>query len=621
MTLKPKRRLAAIFVADVFEFSRMMAEDETGTLTRILDQQKTVIAPEINRHDGRVIKLMGDGVLAVFPSVISAVEASAAIQRRANAGSDPNRLKLRIGLNLGEVMIADHDIYGDGVNVASRIEALARPGGVALSAAAYDQVRNKIPYEFEDFGLHKVKNIPDPVQVYFLGEELAAIPKPNLSVLPKKVTPTGSRKVMFAASGLVAVLLLGLAGYWWLPGLGASGGLTGAGPVAMAQSERPRIAVRAFTDSVGAADGGGLAIGLAEGVIAELAQVPALTVIAPHSSLAQSDLSDHSLGQQLGVDYVVSGRIDRRDGLAVNLDILDLHTALQSLVGIPAHAQQDVLALQSAVVRDLLIHLPVPDKEAQFRALAAETTDNSDAYLQLIKARSHLREGRPAEGKQALQQALVLDPDMGEARGLLAMAHMDLFSGKLEGMAGRISEAQLMLGSGTTSRQERQVEIISTLLDDDVPAALSQARDLLADYPNYADGHALLAWLLTFAGRLDEAAEALEFAKTLNPFPPATYYAIEAELLFAAGQDDASLAAADRVIAMDPLAQRVRLFRIAALANSGGFDDAAVELATLAKRDRRFGLQEAADLLPYAEPEARQRVLTGLRLAGLRGTP
>lgn len=621
MTLKPKRRLAAIFVADVFEFSRMMAEDEAGTLTRILDQQKTVITPEIDRHDGRVIKLMGDGVLAVFPSVISAVEAAAAIQRRANADPDPNRLKLRIGLNLGEVMIADHDIYGDGINVASRIEALARPGGVAMSAAAYDQLRNKIPYEFEDFGQHTVKNIPEPVQVYFLGEELSAIPKPNLSVLPKKVTPTGSRKMLFAASGLVAVLLLALAGFWWLPGLGATGSLIGASPLAMAQGNRPRIAVRAFTDSVGAADGGGLAIGLAEGVIARLAQVTDLTVIAPHSSLAHSGLSDHSLGQQLGADFVVSGRIDRQEGLAVSLDILDLHTALQSLVGVPPHPQQDVLGLQSAVVRDLLIHLPVPDKEAQFRALAAETTENSDAYLQLIKARSHLREGRQAEGKQALQQALMLDPDLGEARGLLALAHMDLFSGKLEGMTGRISEAKLMLSSGATSRQEQQVEIISTLLEDDVPAALSQARDLLADHPNYADGHALLAWLLSFAGRLDEAAEALDFARTLNPIPPAAYYAIEAELLFVAGQDEAALAAADHAIALDPMAQRARLFRIAALANSGGFDEAAVELATLAKRDRRFGLQEAADLLPYAEPEARQRVLTGLRLAGFRDSP
>lgn len=620
MTLKPKRRLAAIFVADVFEFSRMMAEDEAGTLARILDQQKNVITPEINRHDGQVIKLMGDGVLAVFSSVISAVEAAAAIQRRVNAVPEPNRLKLRIGLNLGEVMIANRDIYGDGVNVASRIEALAQPGGVALSAAAYDQVRNKIPYDFKDAGLHKVKNIPEPVQVYFLGEELAAIPKPNFSKTARKSPLSGSRNMLFGASAL-AVLLLGLVGFWLFPKLGASGSLAGADPVAVIESRRPRIAVRAFTDSVGAADGGGLAIGLAEGIIAVLAQVPDLTVIAPHSSLAQPELSDRGIGEQLDADYVVSGRIDRQDGLAVSLDILDLHTALQSLIGIPPHPQQDILALQSAVVRDLLIHLPVSDKQMQVRTLAVSSTDNSGAYLRLIEARSHLREGRPAEGKLALQKALVLDSDLGEARGLLALAHMDLFTGRLQGMAGRISQAKLMLGDGPFSRQERQVEVISTLLENDALTALAKARALVADYPNYADGHAGLAWLLTFAGELDEAAEVLGFAKRLNPLTPAAYYAIEAELLFATGQDNAALTVADHAIAVDPMAQRVRLFRIAALANSGEFADATAELAILAGRDGDLGLQGVADLLPYLDPAARQRVLTGLQLAGLSDAP
>ena len=197
-------------------------------------------------------------------------------------------------------------------------------------------MRNKIPYDFKDAGLHKVKNIPEPVQVYFLGEELAAIPKPNFSKTARKSPLSGSRNMLFGASAL-AVLLLGLVGFWLFPKLGASGSLAGADPVAVIESRRPRIAVRAFTDSVGAADGGGLAIGLAEGIIAVLAQVPDLTVIAPHSSLAQPELSDRGIGEQLDADYVVSGRIDRQDGLAVSLDILDLHTALQSLIGIPPH--------------------------------------------------------------------------------------------------------------------------------------------------------------------------------------------------------------------------------------------------------------------------------------------
>ena len=142
---KPQRRLAAIFVLDVSGFSRMMAEDEAGTLNQVLAQQQSLIAPAVRSHQGRIVKLMGDGVLAVFPSVISAVEAAAEIQAGAARG---RHLKLRIGINLGEVIIARGDVYGDDVNIAARLEALAPVGGVALSATAYGQLRGRIPYKF-----------------------------------------------------------------------------------------------------------------------------------------------------------------------------------------------------------------------------------------------------------------------------------------------------------------------------------------------------------------------------------------------------------------------------------------------------------------------------------------
>jgi len=620
VSLKPKRRLAAIFVADVFEFSRMMAEDEAGTLARILDQQKNVIGPEIKRHDGRVIKLMGDGVLAVFPSVISAVEAAAAIQRRVNATPEANRLKLRIGLNLGEVMIADRDIYGEGVNVASRIEALALPGGVALSASAYDQLRNKIPYEFEDFGLHKVKNIPDPVRVYFLGKELTSIPKVSITG-SAKTGPANRRRRPLLWTSAAVLLLAAVAGGWQLPNLNPWSGLARHDSMARFENERLRVAVRPFTDRGSHTGGKGLAIGLAEGVIADLALVPDLMVIAAHSSLARPEISDQKIAEQLGADYVISGRIERRSGLAVSLDILDLRKIPQTYLGIPPHPQNDVLALQAVVVRDLLEHLPLPDKEAQFAALGRAATGNADAYLQLILARSHLRADRPTEATQALQNALALDPGLGEARGRLAIVHMNLFAGTLSGMEQRIFEARLMLSETVSSRQERLVEIIATLLDYGAEEALVQAEDLVADHPNYADGYATLAWVSICLGRQGGATEALSFAMRLNPIAPAFYHAVEAELLFAAGQDITALAAADRAIAMDPRAQRVRVFRAAALANAGLFDDATAELAILAKRERDLGLKLVAAVLPYADFATTQRVLTGLRLAGLSDDP
>ncbi|KAE9632492.1 adenylate/guanylate cyclase domain-containing protein [Parasedimentitalea maritima] len=615
MTLKPKRRLAAIFVADVFEFSRMMAEDEAGTLERILDQQKTVIAPEIERHDGRVIKLMGDGVLAVFPSVISAVEAAAVIQRRVNNVAASKRLKLRIGLNLGEVMIAERDIYGDGVNVASRIEALAPPGGVALSASAHEQVRNKIPYAFEDFGTHTVKNIPDPVQVYLLGQELTSIPKTLSPKVAKSAQATLVQRPLIWASSAVLVLAAVL-GAWLLPSLAQWGAPTAESAATQVELGPSRIVVRAFTDSQDT----GLAVGLAEGVIAELAQRPDLVVIAPHSSFARPEISDQNIAAQLDADFVISGRVEGRSGLGVALDILDLSGSQQDYLRLPAQPQQDMLSLQAAVVRDLLKNLPSPNNDAS-SGVPIPTTQNANAYKHLIQARSYLWADNQIEAKQALQNALVLDPAMGEARGLLAMAHMDLFSGALSGQQQRITEAQLMLSSPPFSRQEQQVAIVAALNDDEGETALAQAQDMVATYPNYADGYATLAWVLTFLGEQEQATEALKTANQLNPLAPAFYHAIEAELLFLVGKDEAALTAADQAIAMDPSTQRARLFRVAALANDGAFDAAAAELRILTERDRNLGLSEVTDLVPYSDPAAAQRILTGLRLAGLNGNP
>lgn len=186
---KPQRRLAAIFVLDVSGFSRLMAEDEAGTLNQVLAQQQSLIAPAIRNHEGRIVKLMGDGVLAIFPSVISAVQAAAEVQ----AGAARNRhLQLRIGITLGEVMIARGDVYGDDVNIAARLEALAPLGGVALSAAAYGQVQGRIPYAFEDLGLHEVKNIPEPVHVYVLGQELTSLP--SLRRSPRRPSLNGPNR-------------------------------------------------------------------------------------------------------------------------------------------------------------------------------------------------------------------------------------------------------------------------------------------------------------------------------------------------------------------------------------------------------------------------------------------
>ena len=202
---------------DVYGFSRLMAADESGTLARVLKQQRDIIQPLIASHDGRVVKLMGDGVLAEFPSVTAAVQSAVEIQKSVAshaemAEADP--LLVRIGINLGEVIADGTDIYGDGVNVAARIEALAQPGGIALSGAAHAQLKIRPPLNFEDMGPHHVKNIPEPVQVFHLGADLAeAAPRP--AAAPAGVRrKRGVRATLMA--GCVTAVLVG--GGWVLFG-------------------------------------------------------------------------------------------------------------------------------------------------------------------------------------------------------------------------------------------------------------------------------------------------------------------------------------------------------------------------------------------------------------------
>ncbi len=197
-----ERRLAAILAADVVGYSRLMGEDEAGTLERLKSLRKELVQPGITERKGRIVKFMGDGLLAEFPSVVEAVQCAIDIQRsmigREAELPDEQRIRLRIGVNLGDIIVEGSDIYGDGVNVAARLEGLAEPGGICISGKVYEEVRNKLSTAFEDLGEQEVKNIRKPVRVYRWTDAAAdpmpamagvegALPlpdKPSLAVLP-----------------------------------------------------------------------------------------------------------------------------------------------------------------------------------------------------------------------------------------------------------------------------------------------------------------------------------------------------------------------------------------------------------------------------------------------------
>ncbi|NSY37780.1 adenylate/guanylate cyclase domain-containing protein [Leisingera sp. ANG59] len=619
MSDKPQRRLAAIFMLDVSGFSRMMAEDEAGTLNQVLAQQQTLIAPAIRSHGGRIVKLMGDGVLALFPSVISAVEAAAHIQADA---ARTRHLPLRIGINLGEVLIAQGDVFGDEVNIAARLESLARPGGVALSAAAYDQVRNRIPYDFEDFGRHEVKNLPDPVQVYFLGEELTSLPSLRRSTQPPKLPEPAPRRGMRPAMLLLAGCLgaaAAAAGIWgWQQAArqGSAAAPAAGRPAASAFEGSPVIAVLPFTADALQPETARM---LSQDVTRSLAAASDVRIVAPGSSRAAAGLLPGEAAALLGADFVVAGHLPGTLLDGVRLEILQAAAGSGGEAGakplsiLPPRPQEAAAPLAQQLAASIIRYFgrPLPELDLP------DVPDG--ALLQLFTARSLRQHGNREGAELALRRALRMAPDWPEAQALAALWHLDLLTGPAADLPQRAAEAAEIAAGLPPQSAVLQLRALAAQFAGRSDAALQLAEQLAEAYPNDAQGQLLRAWLLHLAGQAGGAQNVLDHVSRLDPLPQPMVLTVQSAIHLAAGQDAEAAAAAAEALALEPAAQLAWVLHCASLAALGSFDEAAAACARL--KGAPLTLDQAAAAFPYSAAAPRRALRTGLSLAGLAGRP
>lgn len=639
MTAREQRRLAAIFVLDVFGFSRQMAEDESGTLARVLDQRRTVIEPLIAEHDGRIVKLMGDGVLAEFPSVTFAVQCADAIQQAvaaglaAQGGKEP--LLLRIGINLGEVIADGDDIYGDGVNVAARLEALAPPGGIAVSASVYEQVHKRSPLAFENKGPHAVKNIPEPVQVWQLA--------PGLEVTGVTRVPAGpGRRAGLRATVLATALAVAVGGgVWWVQGGGFGPGAAVADPLATFDPGKPSVVVLPFENLSGESDQRYFSDGITESLITDLSRVGGLLVIARNTSFSFRDqtVDIGGIARELGVHYVVTGSVQRSgDRLRINATVTDTETGYQLWADRFDRETGDLFALQDEVTGRIVTAMQVEMTEHEAQVLAMQDTESVEAYEHFLNARGITRSARqatrglqignagaepatPPEAGAALDAALDLDPGFTLARVSRTIEAFDLSGMLLLAAPTAIAEADAAamasLEAGNAPPQMHSLHALGLVFGHRFDEAVDAARQAVIDDPNFADGYATLGWVLQFAGQAPDGLRALDIAQRLNPRYPGFYPTALAEIDFALGDDAATIESADAAIALNPLAQRARLYRAASLANLGRFDEAGAEVAKILAREPGVTLAAVTDLAPYRSDATLDRLLIGLRQAGL----
>ncbi len=321
-----QRRLAAIMAADVVGYSSLMGGDEAGVLFALKALRSDVFDPAVERTHGRIVKLMGDGALVEFASVVDAVSCGIEIQRAlgeaAPALTDGPRLQLRIGINLGDIMIADGDIYGDGVNIASRIEGLADPGGVAVSESVAHQAMSKVDARFEDLGLKNLKNIAEPVRVYRVLPKGASAPEQR----------SNKRPLLAGALVLVCLCVLGLLTFWIGFGRLSSDATTFDKTTLLAEPTGPTVAVLPFQNLSNTDARDLLAIGIGEDIIVELGNYQDLNVLSRQSTHAvnTTESDPHSIGQTFRADYVLEGSVRQvADRLRVTARLIETSSGLQ----------------------------------------------------------------------------------------------------------------------------------------------------------------------------------------------------------------------------------------------------------------------------------------------------
>ena len=496
------RRLAAILAADVAGYSRLMGADEEGTLERLKALRRELLDPKIAEHKGRIVKTTGDGLLVEFASVVDAVRCAVEVQQampeRDTGARAESRIELRIGINLGDVIVEGDDLYGDGVNIAARIEALADAGGVLVSNTVHDHVRDRLPFLFEDLGEQQVKNITRPVRVYRVRPE-GPHPSPPLPGLDPGITGEGSARA------------------------GA------AEPQALALPDKPSIAVLPFANMSGDPEQEYFADGMVEEIITALSRIRWLFVIARNSSFTYKGQSVDvkQVGRDLGVRYVLEGSV-RKAGARVRItaQLIEASTGTHLWADRFDGSHQDVFELQDKVASSVAGVIEPALLAAEMRRSAARpTTDLSayDLYLRALATIWPITKERIVEALGLLEQAITIDPHYGPALSWATICHLRLVGdGWTEApetnrhKAIDLSRRALQVG-GDDPGILANAALVLAISGEDLGAMIGLVDRALALNPSFARGWYVSSTLRMWAGQHDLAIEHVETSMRLSP--------------------------------------------------------------------------------------------------------
>jgi TolB-like protein/class 3 adenylate cyclase/Flp pilus assembly protein TadD len=624
-----KRKLAAILSADVKGYSRLMAADEEGTL-RPLSAYRQEMDALVAARDGRIVGTAGDSVLAEFASAVEAARCAVEIQeelakRNAELPKD-RRLEFRIGINLGDVMVEGDDLFGDGVNVAARLQALAEPGGIYVSGGIYDQVRGKLPFGADFLGEQTVKNIAEPVRVYRLRSDRATVRR----AIPRRWRTWST---ITAAVGLLAIVAAGTA--WYFDLWRASGPTDEEQASVPPRPDRPSIAVLPFGNLSDDPEEEYFADGLTDDLITDLSKISGLFIIARNSVFAYKDrpVDLRKVARELGVRYVLEGSVRRAgDHVRINAQLNDSETGGQLWADRFDRDVSDIFAVQDEVIRHIVDALAIQLSAPEQKRLARLPTTNLEAYDYYLRAEQAARTGFQPKLRQALhlyEKAIALDPAFAEAYAADARTVADVmrndYNDVLVGPLARkraYEHASRALELAPDASLPFAVLAVLQAVDGRHDEALASAKRAVALGPSDAEAQAALSFVLTFSGRHADALAAVETALRLNPSLPTGDRIIAALTFLLNEEPERAVAILEYARAEAPDFDTIHTLLTAAYARAGRADDArraAVEAI-------RLGPLNSVELyrLVYAyfrRNEDLARILDALRAGGLPEWP
>jgi TolB-like protein/class 3 adenylate cyclase/Tfp pilus assembly protein PilF len=637
-----ERRLAAILAADVAGYSRLMGHDEEGTLNRFNAHRRELIDPKIAEHRGRIVKTTGDGLLAEFASVVDAVRCAVELQRgmieRNSEEAEDRRIALRVGVNLGDIIVEGRDIFGDGVNIAARLESLAEPGGICISRTVRNQVRDKLPYGFDDIGEQSVKNIARPVRADAMSAAaVAATPLVPVPIQPAAVRPGSIRTRNIIVAGLVAVIGMGLGAWWVWPHTGSV--LMGKeSPPSAATAAKPvprlSIVVLPFTNLSNDADQEYFADSITDDLTTDLSRIQDSFVIARNTAFTYKGkpVDVKQIGHDLGVRYVLEGSVRRLgETVQINVQLIDAESGAHLWAERFDTDRTNLAKAQDEITGRLAWTLHVELVTAASRQIKQEV--NPDARDLVLRGWARYWQTATPESaqqaQQAFEQALALDPQSVEARvgiaGILVENVIKRWSKSPQQDTAR-AEQLLREALDRDSNHARANFVMGTLLGR-VQRRLAESKIALekaiALDPNSPGAHHQLGYTLIDLGQPEVALPQFEKAIQLNPkFQNIVYYYAGAgfcHLLL--GDKDQAVDYLRKAYAENPRLWYIPLWLAAALGYRGDIDEAKAALAEFLKMkpDWNSVARIKADITrdPVYIALVEKTEFAGLRAAGL----